>query len=111
MLVFVDDSGDPGFKFDSGSSKFFVIACVVFDDNLDAEEAALKIKRLRRSLKWRDDHEFKFNKTSKDIRMAFLREVRDCNFRIRAIIADKPMIRSAELRRNKNKFYNYMIKE
>jgi hypothetical protein len=75
MLVFIDDSGDAGFKLDKGSSKHFVIACVIFDDNLDAEEAALKIKRLRRSLNWRDDHEFKFNKASKTIRLAFLNEV------------------------------------
>lgn len=111
MLVFIDDSGDAGFKLDKGSSKHFVIACVVFDDNLDAEETALKIKRLRRSLGWRDDHEFKFNKTNKQIRLAFLNEVKACNFRVRAIVADKSVIRSPELRRNKNKFYNYMIKE
>lgn len=111
MLVFIDDSGDPGFKLDKGSSRHFVIACVIFDDNLDAEETALKIKRLRRSLKWRDDHEFKFNKTSKDIRLKFLNEIKDCKFRVRAIIADKSIIRSSELRTNKNKFYNYMIKE
>lgn len=111
MLVFIDDSGDPGFKFNKGSSRHFVIACIIFDDNLDAEEAGLRIKRLRRSLHWRDDHEFKFNKASKTIRLAFLNEVRSCKFRIRAIVADKSTIRSPELRRSKNKFYNYMIKE
>ncbi len=111
MLVFIDDSGDAGFKLDKGSSRYFVIACVIFDDNLDAEETALRIKRLRRSLNWRDDHEFKFNKTNKQIRLAFLNEIKGCNFRIRAIVADKAMIRSPELRGNKNKFYNYMIKE
>lgn len=111
MLVFIDDSGDAGFKLDKGSSKHFVIACVIFDDNLDAEETALKIKRLRRSLNWRDDHEFKFNKTNKQIRLAFLHEVKACKFRVRAIVADKSAIRSPELRGNKNKFYNYMIKE
>ena len=111
MLVFIDDSGDAGFKLDKGSSKHFVIACVIFDDDLDAEETSLKIKRLRRSLKWRDDHEFKFNKASKVIRLTFLKEVKDCKFRIRAIVADKSTIGSPELRRSKNKFYNYMIKE
>lgn len=111
MLVFIDDSGDAGFKLEKGSSRFFVIACVVFDDNLDAEETSLKIKRLRRSLKWRDDHEFKFNKTTKQIRQAFLTEVKNCHFRIRAILVDKSLIRSPELRSNKTKFYNYMIKE
>jgi len=111
MLVFIDDSGDPGFRLDKGSSKHFLIACVIFDDDLDAEETALKIKRLRRSLCWRDDHEFKFNKASKVIRLAFLNEIKGCKFRIRAIVADKSKIRNPELRRNKNKFYNYMIKE
>lgn len=111
MLVFIDDSGDPGFKLNKGSSSHFVIACVIFDDNLDAEEAALKIKRLRRSLGWRDDHEFKFNKTNKAIRLNFLNEIKESEFRIRAIVADKTLIRSPELKMNKNKFYNYMIKE
>src|SRR2546430_1617476 len=111
MLVFIDDSGDPGFKLDKGSSKHFVIACIIFDDNLDAEETALKIKRLRRALTWRDDHEFKFNKMNKMLRLQFLQEVKSCNFRVRAIVADKSVIRSPELRSNKHKFYNYMIKE
>src|SRR3990167_6551638 len=111
MLVFIDDSGDPGFKLDSGSSRYFVIACVIFDDNLDAEETALKIKRLRKSLKWRDEHEFKFNKTNKQIRLEFLDNIKGCPFRIRAIVTDKTLIRSTELKKNKNKFYNYMIKE
>lgn len=111
MLVFIDDSGDPGFKLDKGSSKHFVIACVIFDDNLDAEEAALKIKRLRRTLGWRDESEFKFNKSNKPIRLQFLEEIKSCNFHVRAIVADKTIIRSPELRNNKHKFYNYMIKE
>lgn len=111
MLVFIDDAGDPGFKLDKGSSAYFVIACIIFDDNLDAEETALRIKRYRRSLGWRDDHEFKFNKTSKIIRLGFLEIIKNCNFRVRAIVADKSAIRSPQLRSNKNKFYNYMIKE
>ena len=111
MLVFIDDSGDPGFKFNNGSSSHFVIACIIFEDNLDAEETALKIKRYRRTLGWRDEHEFKFNKTSQKIRIGFLNEIKSCNFTIRAIVCDKTHIRSPELIRNKNKFYNYMIKQ
>jgi hypothetical protein len=41
----------------------------------------------------------------------FLEAVKGCNFRVRAIVADKSIIRSPELRRSKHKFYNYMIKE
>lgn len=58
MLVFIDDSGDPGFKLDKGSSHFFVISAVLFDDNLEAEKTAVAIKELRRELKFGDDKEF-----------------------------------------------------
>ncbi|MBI2934194.1 MAG: DUF3800 domain-containing protein, partial [Chloroflexi bacterium] len=32
MLVFVDESGDLGFKFERGSTQFFTIALVVFEN-------------------------------------------------------------------------------
>ncbi len=61
MLVFIDDSGDPGLG--AQSSPVFVIALVIFDDNLVAEETALAIKKLRRELNFPDDVEFKFHKS------------------------------------------------
>ena len=111
MLVFIDDSGDPGFKLTNGSSRYFVIACVIFDDNLDAEETALKIKRYRRSLGWSDEREFKFNKLTQRLRLDFLQEVAVAPFRVRAIVVDKSKIHSQTLRTDKNSFYNFIIKE
>lgn len=61
MLVFIDDSGDPGLG--TQSSPVFVIALVIFDDNLVAEETALAIKKLRREFRFPDDVEFKFHKS------------------------------------------------
>ena len=43
-LIFIDDSGCTVFKFGRGSTDYFGIAAVFFDDNLDAEETALIIK-------------------------------------------------------------------
>lgn len=111
QLVFIDDSGDPGFKLEKGSSKFFVIACVIFDDNLDAEDTALAMKKYRRELKWTDHREFKFNKTRKDIVAELLKRVSEKNFRVRAIRIEKSLIRSRELRNKQDSFYNYAIKE
>ena len=111
QLVFIDDSGDPGFKLDSGSSKHFVIACVIFDDSLDAEEAALAIKKFRRDLGWQPNREFKFNKTKKLIVTDLLGVVCSSNFSIRAICIDKSKIRSHELKSKQDSFYNYAIKE
>lgn len=111
MLVFIDDSGDPGFKLDKGSTEYFVIGMVIFDDELEAEKTALAIKELRRSLGFHEQVEFRFFKSSKDIRIKFLEVIKKFNFKIRAIIVKKAAIRSEELKNNKNSFYSYFIKE
>lgn len=111
MIIFIDDSGDPGFKFDRGSTSHFVIAMVIFDDPLEAEKTALAIKQLRRDLGFSDDSEFKFFKTQKRFRVQFLETISPFNFNIRALVVDKKNIYSSELRNNKNSFYSYFIKE
>jgi hypothetical protein len=110
MLIFIDDSGDPGFKIEKGSTKAFVIALIIFDDGLDAEETALKIKKLRKKLKKSERFEFKFNKCSKKFRIKFLETIKGCKFRIRAIVMLKNRIYGKELQRSKESFYNYSIK-
>jgi len=111
MLVFIDDSGDPGFKLKAGSSRFFVIALVIFDDNLEAEKAALAIKELRRDLRFPDNMEFKFHKSRWQVRVKFLKTVKQYNFRVRCIVFDKIKIHSDELKHNKSSFYSYAIKQ
>ena len=110
MLIFIDDSGDPGFKFNKGSTKFFVISLVIFDDELEAEKTAVAIKNLKRTLNFPDDMEFKFFRSSNDVRKEFLKTVNYFKFRIRSVAIDKSLIRSEELRGNKNSFYAHTIK-
>lgn len=110
MLVFIDDSGDPGFKLGKGSSKFFIINAVIFDDYLEAEKTALAIKELRRELFKRDDVEFKFHKSKKETRIKFLECIRKYNFRIRCLAVDKNVLYSPVLRSDRNSFYSYIIK-
>ena len=110
MLVFIDDSGDPGFKLGKGSSEFFIINAVIFDDYLEAEKTALAIKELRRELFKRDDVEFKFHKSSKETRIKFLECVKKYDFRIRCLVVDKNILYSPKLRNDRNSFYGYIIK-
>jgi hypothetical protein len=110
MLVFIDNSGDPGFKIAKGSSEIFVISLVIFDDDLEAEKTALAIKEIRRKLQFPDDMEFKFFKSQRRVRAAFLNAVVKNNFRIRSLIIRKSLIYSPELRTNKKSFYAYAIK-
>ena len=110
MLVFIDDSGDPGFKLGKGSSKFFIICAVIFDDDLEAEKTALAIKELRRELFGRDDVEFKFHKSKKSIRESFLKKINGYQFRVRCVVADNGILYSPKLRNSRDTFYSYMIK-
>lgn len=111
MLVFIDDSGDTGFKLGEGSTNYFIIAMVIFDDELEAEKTAIAIKELKRKINFGDKTEFRFFKTCHNYRIKFLETVNQYDFRIRALIVDKSKIYSAELKNNKNSFYAYFIKE
>lgn len=111
MLVFIDDSGDPGFKLDKGSTSHFIIAMVIFDDELEAEKTAVAIKELKREIGFREQTEFRFFKTRRDFRIKFLKTINKFNFRIRCLVVDKSVIHSKELKNNKNSFYAYFIKE
>ncbi len=109
MLVFIDDSGDPGFKIGQGSSKIFIIVLVVFTDFLEAEKTSISIKELRRKLKVSDSYEFKFNKTNRRFRNSFIDSVSQFDFKIRAIVVDKNRLYSQRLKTHKEDFYNYII--
>jgi len=110
MLIFIDDSGDPGFKTAKGSTQFFVVVLIVFKDNLVAEETALEIKKLRRDLKWSENHEFKFNKCEKRIRLHFLKTVASFDFEGYAIVIKKEEIYSRALREDEEKFYSFIVR-
>lgn len=109
MLIFIDDSGDPGFRVEKGSSVIFIIALVIFRDTLEAEKTSISIKELRRKLKVSDFYEFKFNKTNKKFKDAFFNAVNSFDFKIRAIVVNKKLIYSPRLRNYKENFYNYII--
>ena len=57
QLVFIDDSGDPGFK-GSASSSAFVMAGAVIASSETALQINQEIIKLRKKLGWREDEEF-----------------------------------------------------
>ncbi|MEI6296989.1 MAG: DUF3800 domain-containing protein [bacterium] len=109
--VFIDESGDSGFKIDKGSSDFFVIALLIFKDNLEIEKASLAVKELRRDLKFPDNMEFKFSKSKDVVKEKFLKTIRGFDFKIRALVVEKKIIRSRDLKVDKKSFYSYFVKQ
>jgi hypothetical protein len=60
VLVLIDESGDPGFKLQKGSTPVFVVSMVIFDRFEDAERAGGLICELRELIAHKA--EFKFIK-------------------------------------------------
>ena len=108
MLVFIDESGCPGFKLTKGSSSHFVVALVIFYNHNAAEQAAACIAAMRVRLGFRT--EFKFSKLQDRVRTEFFQSVRDCNFFVRAIVVDKSILYSNKLKEDSDTFYNFFVR-
>ncbi len=87
MLVFIDESGDPGFALSKGSSRFFSVALIVFEMEDEAMACDQRIELLKREQGWRG--EFHFYRNSDRVRREFLRAVAPYNFFYYGIVIDK----------------------
>lgn len=98
MLVFVDESGDTGFKFAEGSSTYFVVTLVIFSSNEEAERLRLRIDTLRNELRLPSGYEFHFFRNNVHIRRAFLNAIKGYDFRFFSLVADKRKLSGTEYR-------------
>lgn len=109
MLVFIDESGDPGFKVKKGSTPVFVAAMVIFADGEAAAQTEQVIRDAQARLRVRS--EFKFNKASDPVRDGFFAAVCRCPFLVRAIVVRKESIYSPHLRADKEDFYRFFVRQ
>lgn len=109
MLVYIDESGDAGFRVEQGSSPVFIAAMVIFDST---EDAALTRQLISGSAA-RQMHrgEFKFSKCREPVRDRFFQAIVAAPFRVRAIVVRKAVIQSAQLRTDKESFYQFFVKQ
>lgn len=80
MLAFVDESGDQGRKITKGSSPFFTVAIVTFQDSEAALECDERINQLRADMGRPPGYEFHFTHNSHKVREALLKAVAPCDF-------------------------------
>jgi len=105
MFVYLDESGDSGFKFRQGSTRYFVVTLLLVDDPIPIQAA---IDDLRRSLGFGPSDEFKFNHSAEDVRLAFLRRLNRQHFSARALVVDKTRMMRPHMRK-RDTFYNYLV--
>jgi hypothetical protein len=106
MLVFIDESGDPGLNIEGGSSKYFVVAHVAFDDHDEALAADDRISRLRKEQGFPAKFEFHFNKMRPAYRRRFLEAVASYNFFYFAVVMNKAKLTDPEFQ-FKESIYKY----
>lgn len=108
MLIFIDESGDPGFKLGKGSSSVFVVVLVAFRDVDQAKAAGAAIEQL--ALKLKIKSEFKFSKSRDEVRDEFFQALSRFDFCVRGICIRKKLVYSPRLRGNKESFYSFFVK-
>lgn len=110
QLIFIDDSGDPGFKFNRGSSRYFVIVCIIFNSKISAEYTSANIKMLKEQMGWKQEREFKFHRANDEQKKLFFDTIKKHDFLVRAIIVDKSKINEPNLKKSES-FYGFVIKK
>jgi hypothetical protein len=108
MLVFIDESGDPGLKIEQGSSRYFTVSLVVFEENDEALACDQRIELLKRELNWDSASEFHFKSNSDRVREAFLQAVMPYSFFYYSVVINKdPKKLWGDGFKDKMSFYKY----
>ena len=106
MLVFIDESGDPGLKLNSGSTDYFIVTLVAFEENEEALATDQRIQLLKRELYFPPEFEFHFNKVKGAYREAFLSAVAGFGWFYFSLVIIKRKLTGAGFK-FKESFYKY----
>ena len=106
--AFGDESGETGFRFEQGSSRFFVVALVFVDD---PQTVRGQIEQLKWELGLSARFEFKFNKTSRRFRLTFFTMIQNCGFQVKALVVDKRKLSGYWQSLDKLSFYVYFVSD
>jgi len=106
QIIAIDEAGDTGFK--KGSSRYFVVACVVFDNESEAALASAIIENQIQRLGWYGKAEFKFHQTQKKHILDLFKRLKDVKYSVVATIIDKTTLDGSV---KPNTFYNESIRD
>lgn len=96
MHVFLDESGDIGYKFGKGSTELFLMVAACFANDAEMGQCDDNLARLRVDLGWTVNREFHFSDCSRDERRLFFEAAAQCQFAYFAVIVNKRMLASQD---------------
>jgi hypothetical protein len=106
MFVYLDESGDTGFRFKQGSTRYFVLTLLLVEDPIPIQSA---IERFRQQRGLPPGGEFKFTNSPPAVREAFLKLLVSKRLFVRALVVDKTLMTQPHMRR-RDTFYNYLVR-
>lgn len=108
MHVYIDDSGDGGYKFGKGSTSHLIMSACIFRAHEDLTHVVELINECAASRRLKK--EFKYSERSDDTRDQFFASIVPAKFHIRSIIIDKSLIYSDKLRDEPQALKSYAIR-
>jgi len=105
-VVYIDESGDEGFSFGSGSSEWFVVAAVVTRKSSDMQTVKL-VDQVRGRLAKPDKKPLHFRDLKHEQRLPFIDEIGKAPLRCLSVLVHKPSLREPEKFRERYRLYHY----
>lgn len=107
-LLFLDESGDTGFKFERGSSRLLVACLVGFDSDGEYAKSSAALAVLRTQLRWDPSREFKFSAMNHRLKAQAIEAAGAGEFWFHAFALNKPKLWDNALR-NKHQMYRKVV--
>jgi hypothetical protein len=109
FVAYVDESGDEGFKFSQGSSRWFVVSALVVRRTND-QHVVLTADNARRAMGLEKRATFHFRKLAHEKRLPLVAEIAKGPFRLISIVIDKRSIDEPDTFQKKNILYFYAMR-
>lgn len=109
FVAYIDESGDEGFRFESGSSHWFVLSAFVLPKTRDLEMVAM-VREIRLLLGKPDEHTLHFRKLNHDQRVALAGRLAKFPCCAISIAVHKPSLSSPEGFQDAYRLYHYTVR-
>jgi hypothetical protein len=109
FVVYIDESGDEGFRFNAGSSEWFVISAVIVRKVKDIETVKL-IHDVRSLLNKPDKKPLHFRDMKHEQRLPFINRIITAPLRTVTVLVHKPSLKEPEKFQERYRLYFYTVR-
>lgn len=109
FVIYIDESGDEGFSFGTGSSDWFVLSAVVTHKPVDMQTVKL-VDAVRKQLGRPDKKPLHFRDLRHEHRLPFLGAIAEADLRALSVLIHKPSLKEPEKFQGRYRLYFYAVR-